>query len=215
MVRTGRRARELADLLAPVLGRPVPPPAAPRPRDLERSLADAIEALWVKLGGRPDQGGPLRPGAWDLAFSDGLLIELDEELHFNRYRALTLGTDWATDLPWTADYLRHASSAEPSCLAAGRWGRRWTSPSCEAMFGPASSPGDFSGGGAPRWKQRALYDALKDACALSSPAYRLARLSVHDDVGGRTLGQVLAAPGTQSPDQLEELLERRTTIRPC
>jgi hypothetical protein len=42
---------------------------------------------------------PLRPGAWDLVFADGLVVELDEELHFNRYRAQSLQNEWATDLP--------------------------------------------------------------------------------------------------------------------
>jgi hypothetical protein len=32
---------------------------------------------------------PLRLSAWDLEF-DGIAVELDEHLHFNRYRGLTL-----------------------------------------------------------------------------------------------------------------------------
>jgi len=43
-----------------------------------------------------------RPGGWDLPFRGPLLVELDEELHFNCYRATTLEASWEADLPWTA-----------------------------------------------------------------------------------------------------------------
>lgn len=33
-----------------------------------------------------------------------------------------------------------------------------------------------------RWKQRALYDAIKDAYALYSPKVSLARVSIHDQI---------------------------------
>jgi hypothetical protein len=62
------------------------------------------------LGGRPPMPA-LRPGACDLAFSDGFVLELDEELHFNCYRAQSLQSARATEL---------------ECLAAGKWGKRWT-----------------------------------------------------------------------------------------
>ena len=67
-----------------------------------------------------------------------------------------------------------------------------TNPSTERLFGVELEPGDLdSDGGAPRWKQRALYDAMKDAYALHHDV-RLARLSVYDDVEvGVTLGEVL------------------------
>ena len=112
------------------------------------------------LGGR-DESPQLRPGSWDLAFDGELLIELDEELHFNRYRSVTLRRDWTTALPWRNDYLRYCRDREVDCLAAGSWGKRWSNPSCEAMFGPGDPSGVFRQGGAPRWKQRALYDAIK------------------------------------------------------
>jgi hypothetical protein len=56
------------------------------------------------LGGHDgfDQFGP---GAWDLAFEDRLVVELDEQLHFNRYRATTLNEEWARFLPWRDSFL--------------------------------------------------------------------------------------------------------------
>lgn len=132
-----------------------------------------------------------RPGAWDLAFEDGLVVELDEQLHFNRYRATTLHEEWARFLPWRGSYLVYCQEREADCLTDGGWGKRWTNPSCERLFGPADPPGTFQAGGAPRWKQRALYDALKDAVALASTTVRLARLAIYDEVEGVELDAAL------------------------
>lgn len=168
---------------------------APRLPDLTPDLAEHIKDLLEVLGGDHDAATRLRPGSWDLALDGGLLVELDEELHFNRYRGHTLQAPWANELPWTKPYLEYCNLEEERCLAAAKWGQRWTNPSCERMFGVASQPGDFDdGGGAPRWKQRALYDAVKDAFAMSQSEHRLARVSVHDIVDGTTLEQVLRTP---------------------
>lgn len=149
MTSAGQRARALRDLLSHAGLRPTTD-APPRPSGVDR-LEELLE-LYRSLGGLQDAPS-LRPGGWDLAFDDGLVVELDEELHFNRYRALTLETSWSDGLPWTEDYTRYCVQHEAECLAAGHWGRRWTNHSCAHMFtgGPA---GDLDGDGAPRWKQR-------------------------------------------------------------
>ena len=167
---------------------------APRPPDLADDLAERIEAELEALGGDRRAAAGLRPGSWDLAFDGGLLVELDEELHFNRYRRQTLQAPWARALPWTDAYLEYCDTEEERCLTAAKWGKRWTNPSCERIFRAGSPPSDFDGGGAPRWKQRALYDAIKDAFAKSQSEYRVARVSVHDIVDGTRLEQVLRAP---------------------
>lgn len=62
-------------------------PARPGLNDLTE--AEELLHLYRSLGGaqeRPD----LRSGLWDLVFAGPFLVELDEELHFNRYRAATL-----------------------------------------------------------------------------------------------------------------------------
>lgn len=166
MVRTGNRAAALEQLLLQAGYEPSRVgPNAPRLADLTPDLASSVLDTFRKLDGTSDTPN-LRPGSWDLTFAGTLVVELDEELHFNRYRALTLGEPWAASLPWCADYARLCRSHEPYCLNAGKWGKRWTNLSCEAMFGPPDNPGQFDAGGAPRWKQRALYDAMKDAAAL-------------------------------------------------
>ncbi|MFF0547054.1 DUF7255 family protein [Nocardia thailandica] len=209
MVRTGRRATVLRTLLTRAGLRPAPAPPAPRLTHLPAAAVRELGTVYAGLGGALPMP-PLRPGAWDLAFADGLVVELDEELHFNRYRAETLRGIANHGYPWHADYLDHCVRYERRCLAAGRWGRRWTSRSSEAMFGPAGPVGDLDGAGAPRWKQRALYDAVKDRAAAVAPAIREARVAVWDSIGGTLLGDALDGKAVLDPEPLAAFLAQRT-----
>ena len=211
MVRTGKRATALIGLFTAAGLKPdaVQRPA-PRIENLDPAMGTAVLDVYRTLGGRLDHP-VFRPGAWDLSM-DGILIELDEELHFNRYRAVTLQQDWARDLPWTTPYLDLCRTREPECLNAATWGKRWTSDPSARMFGEAAPPGDLStNAGAPRWKQRALYDAVKDSVAARGEGVRVARLSVYDEVSGRLLGDVLAGREALDIDDLLELVSSRTS----
>ena len=187
-------------------------PVAPRLDDLSDEAKAQVVATYRALGGT-EPARPPRPGAWDLAFEGGLVVELDEELHFNRYRATTLEAFWSENLPWHDEYLDFCSRHESECLDAGKWGKRWTTPSCESMFGPPGEPGELEGPGAPRWKQRALYDAMKDIAALTSGTVRLARLSVWDIIGDVRLGHTLVVGTPVDVNELRELVRRRTTSK--
>lgn len=210
MVKVGVRAAALLELLVATGRTPARgAPPAPRLHSLDAESADAVLGLYRALGGTLEAPA-LRPGPWDLVFADGLVVELDEELHFNRYRSVTLGAPWAPTNPWTVDYLQRCHEQETACLAAATWGKRWTNPSCERLFGIADPPGVLGAAGAPRWKQRALYDAMKDAAAAVG-AVRLARLATHDDLGGVTLGAALERRAPADLDRLIELLNRRAT----
>ena len=210
MVKTGQRAGALKNLLinagfresSTVVG---PPRLAEIPGDIEAGIWDAYRKLGG-LGLHP----VLRPGSWDLSFDGGLVIELDEELHFNRYRTITLDFPWADSLPWKANNMRISRSHDTYCLSAGRWGKRWTNPSCEKMFGPAAPAGDFDNGGAPRWKQRALYDMVKDAAAMTNPDLRLARISVYDSIDGVNVSQLLDGSATVPLESLALFVKERT-----
>ena len=208
MVRTGARATTLSRLLSQAGLKTAKPPAGPRIGDLDDEVAHALLDTYRRFGGT--DAGLLRPGAWDLAVGDSLVLELDEELHFNRYRRATLEHTWARRLPWAEEYEDLCARTETACLRAGRWGKRWTNPSCEAMFGGADTPGVFTGHGSPRWKQRALYDAMKDGYAASRRELRVARLSVHDDIAGTLLGTALEEEAPVDLDALTSLLDRRT-----
>jgi hypothetical protein len=139
-----------------------------------------------------------------------VLIELDEELHFNRYRKMTLDRPWAASLPWATSYAEACETREAECLRAATWGKRWSNPSSVHMFGAGAPPGQLTDGGAPRWKQRALYDAVKDAAA-HERELRVARLSVYDEMSGLPLGGALEGRHSVDIQELRELLSARTS----
>ncbi|RXZ51930.1 hypothetical protein ESO86_00190 [Agromyces binzhouensis] len=147
----------------------------------------------------------LAPGSWDLSFSDGLLVELDESFHFNRYRELTLQRPWAASLPWQNDYLEYSRRWERH---SGTGGRRWSNDSAKRMFGRADADGVFGEFGAPRWKQRALYDAMKDAAAATG-IVRLARVSIYDEVGGIRLDDILYRKADVPAETVAALVSER------
>ncbi len=209
MVRTGRRASVLRELLVAAGWHPAPAPERPRLHELLPELGASISDLYASLGG---QANPttLRPGNWDIALEGGVVIELDEELHFNRYRLATLAPAWTESLPWRPTYSALCADHEGDCLAAGRWGKRWTNPSCEAHFGTPDRPGEFTSGGSPRWKQRAIYDAIKDAACLSDLGLQLARVATHDRVGHATLGAVLDGAAGATSGEVAEFVRSRT-----
>ncbi len=183
---------------------------SPGPADLSRDRLAPILDLYRALGGRA-ASPQLRPGAWDLAFRGGLVVELDEELHFNRYRRLTLEPSWAASLPWRQEYLVYTVQHETECFAAARGGKRWTNASCEAMFWTADPPGMFGTRGAPRWKQRALCEAMKDAVALDHSEMRVARLATVDRVGHGDLAAGLEGRFPIDPNALGRLFAQRST----
>jgi hypothetical protein len=71
---------------------------------------------------------------------------------------------------------------------------KWTNNSCEKQFGVASRPGDLSGNGSPRWKQRAFYDFCKDLSPFLI-GVKVVRVAVWDELAGagrtETVGEVL------------------------
>lgn len=211
VVRTGARAAALQKLLNSAgLQSVAPGPTVPKSGVLPDAAQTELTELYKALGGT--QALPtLRPGSWDLTFANRLVVELDEELHFNRYRSKTLGVGVAACLPWHDSYVHYCDTYEQRCLDAGTWGKRWTTPSCEAMFGEPGMPGELEGAGAPRWKQRALYDAYKDLAAAHFATLRLARLSVWDTVGGVNLGDALSAGAPVDVGRLRDLVAERTT----
>lgn len=194
MVATGARVRALSGLLAVGEWTQTTPQQVPRVADLPTETTALIRGIYDLLGGAPDQFDRIRPGGYDVAFetpAGPLVVELDEEQHFNRYRTLTLAATETLGLPWGAAYLDYSARHETRLLPGWGTGKRWTNPSAARFFGEPSPPGDFTGHGAPRWRQRAFYDSVKDAL----PERRLSRVSVHDTLPeGRTLESVLRAP---------------------
>ncbi|MEV7134820.1 hypothetical protein AB0N24_18235 [Arthrobacter sp. NPDC093128] len=58
-------------------------------KQLSDEMRASIVDVYRALGGVRDDA-EFTAGVWDFACSDGLFVEFDEALHFNRYRPLTL-----------------------------------------------------------------------------------------------------------------------------
>jgi hypothetical protein len=186
----------------------------PRAEDVNSTgQADSVRQVYRKLSGvLPCPQLNLR--AWDIEF-DGRAVELDEYLHFNRYRALTLEAPIYAKLakfPLTL-YRGFCSTYEGRCLQAGGYGGKWSNRSCEAQFGVSSSPKDLSGNGSSRWKQRAFYDFVKDLSPLVV-GVAVARISIWDEVfesgQKRTVAEVLSRPNERTSGRaLAQLVHER------
>lgn len=175
---------------------------------LPDEVVGALMSVFRELGG---VSGPpeLTPQGWDMQ-ADDVLIEFDEDLHFNRYRTLVLAAPWYSHLPWSEAYSDYALSFEDICLRAGRHGGKWASLSSDRMFGGSDDEGVFGERGPSRWKQRAVYDALKDAYACYSPGVALARVSIHDDVNGLNINWATKRDITLEPTALRAFIQSRT-----
>jgi len=140
-----------------------------------------LMSVYKALGGRLDDI-PIRFGAWDIV-TDGFIIELDEEQHFNRYRAQTLKSSLYEKWPYfdVESYKNYCIKFEDICLKKAKRGGYWSNSSTENQFGPAGDNGTFSGNGSPRWKQRAFYDYCRDlySCVSRMPVYRF---SIYDAI---------------------------------
>lgn len=183
-------------------------PPTPKLSAMGREAQEQVMDLYRALGGvHPDP--PLTTGPWDSAYADNLIVELDESAHFNRYRAITLEPEWAHQLPWKSAYAAYTVEFEEACRKGRSHGGYWTNDSAERQFGPPGPNGQLDGAGSPRWKQRALYDAMRDITALHG-GLRLVRLSVYDDLGGVPLGSVLSGKAPLNTDVLRALIAERT-----
>lgn len=177
----------------------------------DKSVAAEIQRVWTALGGIGSHCLPRRK--WDCEL-DNLIVELDEQLHFNRYRLLTLESPLYGRLPRfpLGDYKRYCGMHEQVCVQDGSWGGRWTNDSCERQFGTAGSPRSLDKNGSPRWKQRAFYDFSKDLGALVAGT-SVVRIAVWDMLSdqGRTasVADILDSGGARWAGALRRLVESR------
>jgi hypothetical protein len=184
----------------------------PTESDLPLELRHEAQRVYECLGGNLPTF-PFRLGKWDLKVGD-LRIELDEEAHFNRYRATTLQSPVYASLPTfpLTQYLQYCATEERRCCDHAGYGGYWSSGSTEKQFGLAGPKKDLTGAGAPRWKQRAFYDFGKDMAPLVLDLC-VARLSVWDaiTVRGRKSDvlNVLEKEPPGSAQALMELIEAR------
>jgi hypothetical protein len=166
-----------AGLASPDMRAPLPTPAS----ILDAGLDETVRRVYRELGGQSDDPR-IAPGGWDIV-CDNMTIELDEERHFNRYRLATLREPVYDDLSVfdVARYRRYCDAYEPECLRTAHHGGYWSNPSAEREFGQAGPEGELSGPGAPRWRQRAFYDFIKDLTPFTGGA-GVVRVSIWDAI---------------------------------
>jgi hypothetical protein len=101
---------------------------------------------------------------------------------------------------------RRSRAVSPQATG-GSGGRPSRARRCSA----ADPPGILGVSGAARWKQRALYDVIKDAFALSGTSVRLVRLATYDHVDGVEVGAALRGHAALDLRALAALVKRRST----
>lgn len=121
-----------------------------------------LNELYVDLGGQA-KIYPVNVGPWDISTSD-FVVELDEELHFNRYRYKSLLLNFYQNHTYfdLNSYLSYCEVFETACIKAGGYSGKWKNSSTEKMFSFSNEYKNLEGNGSSRWKQRAYYDLVKD-----------------------------------------------------
>lgn len=175
--------------------------------DLPHAVRQNLLSLYRHLGGVLDLSD-FAAGEWDFDLAGGFKIELDEYLHFNRYRAESCLGPWVQDVPWREAYRDYCEQYEYKCFQ-GRLPGMWANKSSDCMFGGSDPIGVISELGPSRWKQRALYDTIKDAYACHRNL-SVARISVTDTINGVSVQRELKKGRVLDPEGLRTLLDART-----
>jgi hypothetical protein len=161
---------------------------------VQSKLYPEIIRVYKSLGGiLPNP--PLKLGNWDIIASD-FIIELDEENHFNRYRGITLNSNFynQSNIFSVNDYKSYCKRYESKCVSYGKY---WKNDSTEKQFGISNVERNLNDNGSSRWKQRAYYDYLKD---IASVVYNLPiyRVSIYDNYKGVLIEKILKSEDSSS-----------------
>ena len=149
---------------------------------------------------------PTNYRGFDIQCND-FIIELDEERHFNRYRLLTLKSQYYKDhkLFDTLTYKDLCQTREEECLKAACWRKNWENDSTKKQFGKSDDEGYLGTKGSSRWKQRAFYDYLRDISStlMSIP---IIRISIWEKIGNTTIDHLIKIKDFKKIENL--ILER-------
>lgn len=152
-------------------------------------LDNEVMSIYKKLGGTQYEY-PINY-TWDIKYPD-FCIELDEQLHFNRYRLTTLESEIYSNYKYFSidNYKSYCQLYEDKCLASGKYGHKWKSKSSEKFFLNSSPDGIIEGNGSSRWRQRAFNDFLKDINSIirNKPIIRIA---IYDEYKNETIKSIL------------------------
>ncbi|MBN3582223.1 hypothetical protein JYB64_07470 [Algoriphagus aestuarii] len=168
------------------------------PKFLEGKGQNWLEEIYSDLGGI-NTSPLLRKLKFDFKINR-TLIQYDDELHFNRYRLISLRSEFYTEnnVPFLEAHKRLCRTFEKDCLKAGMQHRIWNGPPvAKHSFGESNDPGDFTGNGAVGWKLLAYNDAQMDI-QTRIHGYKLIRFNPYETLmtGGslKRLDQLLMNP---------------------
>lgn len=148
-----------------------------------------------------------------------LVFVYDDEVHFNRYRLLTLKTSLyeTFSYEWADAYKRLCRTYEKDCLKVGMQERIWNGPPlAKKIFGRAAESGDLTGTGAIGWKLNAYNDAQYDLVSRLH-GYKLIRIPQYENlmIGGslKKLDDLLLKPHESNKTALTNWLKRKIEAR--
>lgn len=176
--------------------------------NLKRWIGD----VYSELGGLHDYQSISIPG-FELEYGN-FCVMLNEQLHFNRYRSITLRSDMYQQLPAfpLSKYRIYCRKMESECLKSGKSNPHWTNNEAEYHFGSPMEPGDLGLNGSPGWKLAAIKSMLRDAIS-HQLAIRIVHLSIWDDlmISNKLtrLDELLFNPDKQSEGHFLKYFERR------
>lgn len=141
-------------------------------------------------------------------------VLLDEQIHFNRYRAKTLRSSFyenLTSFP-LMKYRSYSRKYEVECLKSGTSNPAWTNKEAERQFGPSQHNGDLGLSGSSGWKLIAFKDFAIDLIARQRKI-RLLRVSVWDDILINKklvkFNELLMSPGNAESELILKYVERK------
>lgn len=141
-------------------------------------------------------------------------VLLDEQIHFNKYRAKTLRSPFYETLSSfpLMKYKSYSRKYELECLKAGTSNPAWTNKEAERHFGPSQSNGDLGLSGSAGWKLTAFKDFAIDLIARQRKI-RLLRISVWDDLLIHKklvkFNEMLMSPGNTETELILKFVERK------
>jgi len=146
--------------------------------------------------------------------SSKFVMELDEQMHFNKYRLLTLRSSIYDRMPGIkADKYRiYCKKHEKECMKSGASPDQWSHVTAEKYFGSSESPGDLGLRGSAGWKYRAFCDFVKDIYAFHFKV-KLLRVAIWDEILINKqlikIGELLLNPTEENKSHILKYLERR------
>jgi hypothetical protein len=184
------------------------PHKKPSKKEFDKSkIADDIFKIYKKLGGVLDEF-PSRFRGWDVEIRNHVIM-LDDERHFNRYRLETFESNLYEKIKFPLDdYKNYCKTYEEICLRAATWSEKWSSFAAVEQFGEAGPEGDLNSVGAPKWKQRAYYDFVRDVTQLITD-YKVIRVSIWDRIGDGTVDDLLTGRREDLAGNLIDLIKSR------